>query len=1151
MDRASFVLVGKRKSPLTMLHAIRSGLLPLQAARLATLFVMTGICPRGAAADNENASALPPAPVPVIISGAGSARLRVEALNEQVVRIWYKPDGDFSRLQSQALAEPPLARAPLALRENAGEVILSTGALTVRIDRATLQFDVATRGDNTPLLSRTRVTAKPDSTAWTLTHQLGNDERLFGLGEDNQNTGRLNRRGTLRDLWAGQKINSGNVTAQYPIPLLLSTGRNGHAYGVFYDNAQELRFDLAKSVPDEVRCDGPGGEIDLYVINGPRLAQVVERYAQLTGTPSLPPLWALGYWQSKCTFRDWPEIDETYQQLAQRGFPVDVMVIDADWPEIVNDYVWAKRWFGPGYTPASKIAEYARRGIRIVMSQSGPMIRRESPAFLAGWKAGVFATDGHGHPVETGYYGGELLDFTHPGLNAWLWPQARKLNEQGSSGWWLDLTEPEGEPPQATYHGGNSANVHNEFSLLCTRSYEGVQLAVHPDQRPFVLTRCGPAGLQRFQAAVWTGDINSDYATLRSHPPEMLNSGLSGFTWWTCDTGGFLSGYYKDDQFGAHARLYERWMQFSVFSPITRTHKAGIPQPYAFGPATEQGARHYLELRYRLLPYIYSYAYIASRTGLPLVRPLALEYPDDPGSVDAAGDEYLFGRELLVAPVLHEGVTNRSVYFPPGQWYDWDTGCEYTGGRTWVVAAPQNRIPVAVRAGAIIPMAPFMRNTAEKPWDPLTVEIYPSGRDAFTLYRDDGVSFAYRKGDSTTTKFTCDTRAQAIRFAIGESNKRYAPHVYALQFHLNQTPKAVTLGSITLTQATNGVTPASGQWSWDASRRVLAVKIDNTAATTHTVDVALDGVALPVRPPPALTADPIDVNGESTVALRPTPHFFPAPDLPVRLKAVNYDNGGEGIAFHVTPGNSTTGRYRADDIGCVACDDAGGGYALAGLRADEWARYSVNSGNGGYFDIAARIKGAGQFHLIVDGQTIAVFDAAKADADAGWREVVASNVYLNPGETSLMLFVDREGFSLNGFDFRVSESPPRVYDAALAFRAGTTELRSLGGGFQGHGTLGGLGRLGSSVTFGLSGLPDGKATARLFYRNGLAKPVSLSFAIDASPAQPLALPPTKGDSWQPFDLPTPLTPGTHRLVLRGQEDGWDSVQLDHVEVVVR
>jgi hypothetical protein len=678
-----------------------------------------------------------------------------------------------------------------------------------------------------------------------------------------------------------------------------------------------------------------------------------------------------------------------------------------------------------------------------------------------------------------------------------------------------------------------------------------VQLAVHPDQRPFVLTRCGPAGLQRHHAAVWTGDITSDYATLRSHPPEMLNSGLSGFTWWTCDTGGFLAGYYKDDLFGAHARLYERWMQFSVFSPITRAHKAGIPQPYAFGAATEQGTRHYLALRYRLLPYIYTYAWEASRTGLPLVRPLALEFPDDPASLDAAGDEYLFGRELLVAPVLYEGVTNRAVYFPPGNWYDWDTGGEYTGGRTWVVAAPQNRIPVAVRGGAIIPLAPPLRNTAEKPWDPLTVEVYPSGQSSFSLYRDDGISFAYQRGDSTITRFTCDARPRSIRFAIEESNKRYAPRAYQLHFHLAETPTAVALGGAVLAPvAAAGDVPA-GRWTWDAARRVLEVAIDNADTTTHAIAVTLDGATLPARIAPTLVADKIDPSVESTAVTRSSSHIFPAPALPGRWAAVNYDNGGEGLAFHVARPVEASTRYRSDDIGCRPGNDAGGGYALTGLSADEWTRYTVNPGDGGYFDLTARIAGEGRFRLIVDGQTIATFEAPAALAPAAWRDIVVPDVYLNPGECGLMLFVDRPGFSLNYLEARPAANPPRVYDTALARRAGTTELRDLGNGFQGHGTLGGLGRIGSSVTMGLCGLPTSPATVRLYYRNRFAKSVATSFSIDDAAPQALAFPATEGDAWRTLDLPVVLPSGAHRLVLRGQEEGWEAVQLDHLEILAR
>jgi len=576
-------------------------------------------------------------PSPIVLSGQDGRQVRVEALDPHILRVWGKASGQsFVRPASLALEEAPTGRTPLQVEQTGRVTRITTGALTLELDRETLAMS-AKAGKAVLLDAGAWEFPSRGATHWGLQLPVAPEEALLGLGQDNQNNGRLNRRGVIRELWAGQKINSGNVTAEYPVPLLISTGRDGHAYGLFFDNSHRLRFDLAKTTPDKVRLDADGGEMDLYLIDGPSMPEIIERYTRLTGRPSLPPLWALGYWQSKCTYYDWKPLDEAYRQLNERGFPVDAFVIDYDWPEVANNFKWAARWSAPGKSPADKIADYASKGVKIILSQSGPMIRQESPTFTTGWAAGVFATDGKGNPVECGHYGGKLLDFTHPGMNNWLWPQLSPRNKEGVAAWWLDLTEPEGEPPQTQYHGGSPANVHNEYSLLCSRSFEASQLADNPEKRPFILTRSASAGSQRHHVAVWTGDVYSDYATLRAHAPEMLNSGLSGLVWWTSDSGGFMNGYYKDDQMGAHGRLYERWMQLSVFSPITRAHKAGgLPEPYQFGPAVEQGCLHYLKLRYQLVPYIYSHAWEASRTGMPITRPLALAYPQDPKAVAAA-----------------------------------------------------------------------------------------------------------------------------------------------------------------------------------------------------------------------------------------------------------------------------------------------------------------------------------------------------------------------------------------------------------------------------------------------------------------------------------------------------------------------------------
>ncbi len=1082
-----------------------------------------------------------PAPQSVDISGAAGARWRVEALDSQIVRLWLKPAGEFVREPSLAMEAAPRERAPLAVAEAGARTIVDTTALSVAIDRTTLSFSVATRAPHAPVWPATTVVVAKDGPGWTLTRALGAGERLLGLGQDNHNHGRLDRRGTVRELWAGQQINSGNVTADYPVPLLLTLAADGSACGLFFDNAHRLRFDLGKTKADELRLDADGGEIDLYVIAGPKLADVLERYTRLTGRPSLPPLWALGYWQSKCTYYDWRALDDAYSQLHARGFPVDVLVIDYDWPEVTNNYRWAKRWFVDGLTPADRIAAYARKGVKIVTSQSGPMIREESPTFAPGWAAGVFATDGAGHPVEAGYYGGKLLDFTHPKINDWLWPQVRPRIQDGVAAWWLDLTEPEGEPPQTHYFAGRPANVHNQFSQLCTRSFEGAQLAERPDRRPFILTRCGSAGSQAHHAAVWTGDIYSDYATLRAHPPEMLNSGLSGLAWWTCDTGGFMEGYYKNDQLGAHARLYERWMQFSVFSPLTRAHKAGgLPEPYQFGPAVEQGLRHYLKLRYRLLPYLYSYAWEASRTGLPLVRPLALEYQYDPQSVAAPGDQYLFGRELLVAPTLFEGQTNRPVYFPPGRWFDWDTGVEYAGGRTWVVAAPQNRIPVAVRAGAIIPLAPDMLSTGEKPWDPLTLEIWPAGHSRFTLYRDDGVSFGYQRGEFTVTQIVSEADARAVVLTIDESNKQFTPATYIARFHLGAIPTAVT--------STTGETLAH---EWSDETRVLTVTLPAPAGESHHgIRVTLDGRALPVRPAPELTAEVIDPQSEAAGSGgRPVPHFYPAPALPGRIKAINYDKGGEGIAFHSTRALPGKPNYRLDDFSIVEGTDRGGDFVLGGLQVGEWLRYSIDCGNGGWFDLTARVasaRGGGRLRVVALDRTLAEIDVPATGSDSVWGEVTIPSVYLNPGEISLLVYVDRPGFLLNSFTFVRSATVPRLYPAISAARTGMAELVN-GGGSAGGGAVRNLCKPATSLTWGVVAPTEGSATLRLVYQNSGDQALPYELAVGDTPARPFAFPPT-GEAWGHLDLTVPLAAGANRVQLHSLIAGWESIVLERLEL---
>jgi len=1081
----------------------------------------------------------------LVVTGPAGVRLLVETPEPGIVRLWFKATGDFTREASLATEPAPRERLPMNVSVEGGLYFADTGRVVVRIDSATLEFSVLTH-EGRELLQRGHLQCAQDG-SWILTQGLTKEERLYGLGQDNHNNGRLDRRGVVRDLWAGQQINSGNVTAQYPVPFLLSSGPGGHAYGLFVDNVHHQVFDLGFKNPEQLRMEAEGGEMDLYVMDGPGLEDLISRYTLLTGRPPLPPLWALGYWQSKCSYYDWKALDEAYNQLDAHGFPVDAMVIDADWPEIMTNYRWAKRWYPEGGVPADKIREYRKKGVRIVTSQSGPAVKPESETFTTGWAAGVFATDGKGNPVECCYYGGKLIDFTHPKLKDWLWPQLERITRDGISAWWLDLTEPEGEPPQTTYFGGaRPASVHNQFSLLCTQNFEGVQLAVNPGLRPFILNRCASAGSQRYHQAVWSGDVYSDYATYRAHPPEMLNSGLSGLPYWTSDSGGFLSGYYKNDQMGAHARLYERWMQFSAFAPIARAHKAGgLPEPYAYGPTVEQSTKHYLKLRYRLLPYIYSHAWQASRSGIPLVRPMVLAYPRDEQALAAGGDQYLFGQSLLVAPVVHEGQSRRTVHFPKGTWYDYDTGLEYQGGRAWVVEAPQNRIPVAVRAGAIIPMAPEMRNTSEKPWDPLTIDAWPEGSSSFDLYADDGGSFAYRQGDYTLTRFVSGETGTSVVFGLEESNKRHTPSRYEFRLHLKRRPLEVVL---------DGRKLAAAEWTWDDGSRVLGLGFAAGESPRHVAQLTLESALLPARPAPELEEQVLDASGETAGGSgKPMPHFFPAPVVPASIKAINYDKGGEGVAFHSTRPAPVEKLYnRADDFGIARSQEAGG-LVLGGLQAGEWVRYSVDCGNGGLHDLKLRVAavaGGGQLRILAGDRELAVVPVRSTGGMDRFEEVEAKALRLPPGEISLLLVVDTPALSLAGFRLSPSAQNPSLCPATDALRNGIVELGGLGDPATPKGFIRNFGKLESSLAYGLYSPAAGQRSLRLRYSSTVAKGVSLGVQCGEAPVQSLVFPDTKG-VWTDLRVPVVVSEGNNRVVITGLEKEWDNLSLLELEFAER
>ncbi len=841
---------------------------------------------------------------------------------------------------------------------------VSTDSVTLTADDGTICF--ADKNGNVILKTYPDSMYNEDENGgFSLSFSLTENEHIYGLGEDNDaDFGRLDRRGTVRDMITGQRINKNRVTADFPIPFILSAGGNA-PYGLYIENTYNLTVDIGKSVADRLTVSSIGGACEFIFIAGDSAETVVKDFSLLTGRAKLPPLWALGYIQSKCSFWDWEEIDDAIASFTDNNIPIDCIVFDFDWAQHFNNYKWADRWEGKS---AEKIKYYAEKyGIHFMASNSGPMLKRDSDTFDDALKNGVLATDTQGNTVTCGHYSGELIDFTNPVAEQWHDSQIRGVMNDGIESWWLDLTEPEGEADNTVYHLGIKAEIHNIFSNCCSEAYHNIMKRAYPGKRSFVLTRTGTAGIQRNPTALWTGDIFSDYGTLQAHIPEALNTCLSGISMWTCDTGGFLSptnnsecpyNLYHND-LAEHSQLFERWSQFSCFTPVFRSHHAGGESvPHRFNELTNDGIARYIKLRYRLIPYIYSLYYENYLDGTPIMRPLFWHYPDDEKAYTIK-DQYLFGENVLVAPVLTDKTSERTVYLPDGTWYDYDYGYQYSGGEHEVYA-PQNRIPIFIKAGAIIPMSKPVVNTKDIDFSDIELLIYPDRRSEFSMYADDGITDNYQNGEYTKTVFSCEKTESGIKLLVNSNNEKFAVKTVTVHVRMDKKPEKLLIDGkdVKLTSRENTVRKSNGDiYCFDEFNRMLHAKLDVNGNAEIEI-LTGDTMYQPVVP-----FSEKQLSGQ-------LPFIYPAATVPCKLEAVHYDRGGEGVAYHKLTENEAS-DIRPDNAG-ISKDR--NGYILS-LTAGEWTEYTLS------------VNGSSDYRVVVDGDT----DNAEIEVGAGRGTVKLEN----------------------------------------------------------------------------------------------------------------------------------------------------------------
>ena len=567
---------------------------------------------------------------------------------------------------------------------------------------------------------------------------LHHDEHLFGLG---QHYGPLNRRGQRIVAWSRDTTGLNTAAVTYTnIPFLLSS----RGFGVFLHHPQRIVYELGSVsfVTASFQVDAP--YLDYFVIAGPHPKTVLQRYADLTGYPPVPPVWSLGVWMSRCMYRNRQEVEEVVDRARADGFPLDVVHLDPLWLRERRahrldacTFTWDEEAFP---SPAEFIASLRERGVRLCLWEN-PYVWMDTPFFEEGARRGYFARLSDGR-WATSLENAEaaIVDFTNPEAVAWIQERHRALLRQGVAAFKTDYGE--GVPEDARFADGRTGReVHNLYPLLYNRAV--FEVVAEETGEGIVFGRSGYAGSQRYPV-LWTGDAQSTFEGLAGALRAGLSLSLSGVAFWSHDIGGF----WAPGDAPPSPELYVRWAQVGLLSSHARFHGTQPREPWVFGEEAYGVVARMARLRYRLLPYFYQLAHEAHATGLPVVRPLYLEFPDDP-LTPHLDTEFLLGPFLLAAPVL-DSARERQVYLPEGRWYDFWDGTPLDGPRSLRWPAPLDRIPLFVREDSVLPTIAERRWVDESPWAPLELTLRVARRAEAVVPLPSGPSVhvgATRDGD--------------------------------------------------------------------------------------------------------------------------------------------------------------------------------------------------------------------------------------------------------------------------------------------------------------------------------------------------------------------------------------------------------------------
>ncbi len=700
----------------------------------------------------------------------------VKFYREDILRVVMNPIHIPALKESVAIVGKP-AQVEVQQEETQDEIILQTSVLSVRIQKAPFRINVYDVNGEPIILENEKGLGFKDNHEVICFKSMKADDHFYGFGEK---TGFLDKKGEKISNWNTDVYaphNPETVELYQSIPYFM-TLRNGRAHGIYFDSTWKTKFDF-QTYRDFYSFSAEGGQIDYYTLAGPTPKAVLEQYTFLTGRAPIPPKWAIGYHQSRYSYKTEQEVRLLAKTFKEKEIPLDAIHLDIHYMDGYRVFTFDRSRFPK---PEKMVEELKQEGVHIV-SIVDPGVKQDPEYHI--YKEGI-QNDYFCKYLEGEVFFGDVWpgrsafpDFTNEKVREWWGQKHAYYVNMGIEGIWNDMNEPsvfnETKTMDMNVVHENDGDprthreLHNIYGMMMGKAtYEGMKKQLD-NKRPFLLTRAGFAGVQRY-SAVWTGDNRSFWEHLELSLPMCMNLGVSGVPFVGPDVGGFAHD--------SNGQLLTRWTQVGAFYPFFRNHsviESVRQEPWAFGEEYEQIIKRYIQLRYQWLPHLYSLFAEANETGVPIMRPLFLEYPDDPHVMNLA-TQFMVGDNVIVAPIMRPDTYHRVIYLPEGNWVDYWNEEVLEGGKHHLVEAPLDKLPIYVKQGTMLVHGDIKSSTAI-PDEKLTLHIYAqtSGEASYSLYEDDGMSFDYEQGSYLRKTFHAHFENDVVLLSIINEVNGYTP----------------------------------------------------------------------------------------------------------------------------------------------------------------------------------------------------------------------------------------------------------------------------------------------------------------------------------------------------------------------------------------